>query len=827
MKEKRLANRQALITVTQMGSHNLSFERLCLLVSFIVLSVVSFGAEEPVISLPTPNLAAEQWVEAKIKNGEVADLRISFTNASDRVISAKLVERMLTCSPEMQTSRRQKVAIIGAVIPDTLNLENVTIPADTFLLSDIFLGGVNFVSATVLGGFSVEDSTLGGANFNSVRINRLANFKNACFMGAVDFTGAEFGGQLLADGVKFTSSTERVVFNNIHVRGTASFVGALFNGHVNFGSAEIGSQMRLMSSAFSNSTEAITFDGFRVTDGFYMSDVVFLGGARFLNMEVGGSLEADRVQFKNSTMPVDFSGLIVKGTASFDESFFAGPFLFVAANIRSILTFESANFTNANSRAEFAGLVVGSGALFNNAVFQGGVDADGAVVPVVLSFHGAKILGRTSTLRLMDVRQIDFRSVLAASEIDLSHTKVAEGLNLTDSRFVDTENRVNFSSAEIGNLTMERTFFAGSADFSQMTIHSDLVANSAQFTNRAQTLRFDGMKVGGSASFSNVYFGGNAFFTASEISRVGFFSDAVFDGAANFSVMQVGVQINCGNTHFRSHDQEVNFGGMKCGNLWASRTEFNGPVSFVGAQVDAQLVVSEAHFAGTNEITCSDLKVGQFASFKGSDFGGRLSFKDAVFSYLELSDISLPKTGKPLSMAGINFQTVTVGDSWKGLLKLFDRAEFSADIYVSLEKMFAQRGYSDRANKVYIQRRWRECWEKHNFFEKIVDLLLYTLVGFGRRPGLALMWSGAIIVFGTLVFNPGRMEPSKRECEGWKYSSFWYSVSVFLPLLDFHAHSVWVPKQSSRFAWQWARLQAIAGWVLIPLWVAAWTGIVK
>ena len=82
----------------------------------------------------------------------------------------------------------------------------------------------------------------------------------------------------------------------------------------------------------------------------------------------------------------------------------------------------------------------------------------------------------------------------------------------------------------------------------------------------------------------------------------------------------------------------------------------------------------------------------------------------------------------------------------------------------------------------------------------------------------------AIIGIGCLMFRPNRMEPQKSEYSGRKYSPFWYSVDVYLPIIKLHDAEIWKPKEEYVLTHLWRRIHTILGWALIPIAIAAWTG---
>jgi len=56
------------------------------------------------------------------------------------------------------------------------------------------------------------------------------------------------------------------------------------------------------------------------------------------------------------------------------------------------------------------------------------------------------------------------------------------------------------------------------------------------------------------------------------------------------------------------------------------------------------------------------------------------------------------------------------------------------------------------------------------------------------------------------------------------YSRFWYSLELFLPVVDLGVAKSWRPKNENRHLLAYARIHQLAGWVLIPVALAALTG---
>lgn len=76
-----------------------------------------------------------------------------------------------------------------------------------------------------------------------------------------------------------------------------------------------------------------------------------------------------------------------------------------------------------------------------------------------------------------------------------------------------------------------------------------------------------------------------------------------------------------------------------------------------------------------------------------------------------------------------------------------------------------------------------------------------------------------------LIGHPGEEEERS-------FSPFWYSVSLFLPMVDLCSSTVWRPKydpadRTTHWRVRYVPIHILAGWVFIPVGLASLTGIIK
>ena len=58
-------------------------------------------------------------------------------------------------------------------------------------------------------------------------------------------------------------------------------------------------------------------------------------------------------------------------------------------------------------------------------------------------------------------------------------------------------------------------------------------------------------------------------------------------------------------------------------------------------------------------------------------------------------------------------------------------------------------------------------------------------------------------------------------------SRWWYSLDVFLPFVELRIANVWTPNPNRPFALFYRYVQTLLGWILVPIGLAAFAGIIQ
>ena len=338
-------------------------------------------------------------------------------------------------------------------------------------------------------------------------------------------------------------------------------------------------------------------------------------------------------------------------------------------------------------------------------------------------------------------------------------------------------------------------------------------------------------------------FRGSSFKQAAQFGSMKVRGDAVFDGASfegpawvNFARAEIAGNFSAGATSF---PHGAHFNSMKVG----------GDAGFDGALFEQQATFAQAEIAGNfrlgnvrfqNERTRASfygMKVGGEAIFAEAVFEGPVDFRYANFATLDLSHVSWPKLTAPLQiqMQGMNYRYIRAVEDdepnpQKALLELAERWPYTAEVYTNLEAFFLRQSDRADADRAFIT---GKCRERKEYFAGrdwpnwLGSLLLYLLVGYGRHPLQAATLCAALVALGCILFSPEKMEPQNPQDTPRVYSRFWYSLGLFLPFVDLQASKVWKPKVDRTCLRNYMRLHILLGWILIPIVLAALTGIIK
>ena len=426
---------------------------------------------------------------------------------------------------------------------------------------------------------------------------------------------------------------------------------------------------------------------------------------------------------------------------------------------------------------------------------RNGVRVNGAIFDEPINLTGEQIT-------CMDV-------LLSNCQFNMSVTfaraTFAGNVSFNNSAFIkDT----TFNSTNIrGDASFEATSFKDQLDFDSAAIGGEFRAREAGFQRAA----FSNTKVGGSATFDHAVFEGPVYFTGADFLGGFYALDA----------------------KFQSKKAGANFSGMKVGRIAIfDYAVFEGWVDFVGADF-GEFLARNARFPNKQEVAdFSSMRVGHAAVFDSAVFGGRVEFSYANFARLDLVSVSWPEIPGQLRMEGMTYKTIRAvlenePASHEALLKLANQSVYSADTYHNLEEFFLRGGYHDDADRAFLAGKLRERQEHLHGLAWFGSLAAYVLTSYGRHTERLLVLCVMFVALGCMIFSPKKMEAQKREDTRRVYNRFWYSLGLFLPFVDLQSNKLWKPKINQTFLRNYMRVHILLGWILVPLVLAAVTGLIK
>lgn len=196
----------------------------------------------------------------------------------------------------------------------------------------------------------------------------------------------------------------------------------------------------------------------------------------------------------------------------------------------------------------------------------------------------------------------------------------------------------------------------------------------------------------------------------------------------------------------------------------------------------------------------------------------------------------LHSSPRPIDLDGVTFRILQVRSSnephpsVQKAVEFLDLSDTSIGAFSVYETQLRGMGEIADAEKVHTAMRekarkleWRH-WSTWPF--GLFDFFQEYVLGYGRSPIPPMLWSLGFIVFGTFAFrDPTKMEPKVGNPA--QFSGTWYSLELFLPIVDLGVAKEWRPIAATKWRVAYARVHQMAGWILVPVALAAITGIVK
>ena len=419
----------------------------------------------------------------------------------------------------------------------------------------------------------------------------------------------------------------------------------------------------------------------------------------------------------------------------------------------------------------------------------------------------------------------------AEGEVRLSCTTIGRNLECDAGQFINPDNpdrgALTAEGLKVeGNIFLRHGFKArGEVALLATRVRGCLHCDGGQFANRnGNALNADSLKAGGSVFLRN------GFQAEGHVRLVG---------------ATIGGDLDCAEAHFINPEGNAlsadGFRVQGCVRL-DDRFKAEGEVRLVGATIDGYLALTGVD----------------------SDTDMTLDLRSARIGTLWDDQRSWPKSGK-LFLHGLAYQEIhddapTDPETRVKWLRLQPKDHFRPKPYEQLAEVLRKGGHGRYAKRILIAKEEEKAQlTEMSIFETCWHHLYGWALGYGYTLWRAFWLGVTVVAVGWVSYGIGDkvdlITPSKvgphdpqgnaenRELsEGYPRFNFWvYSVDVFVPLIDLHQESHWLPKAT---LWKqlgelggpklilgwwlrcWFWFQIIAGWMLTTLLIMGLTQLV-
>jgi hypothetical protein len=692
------------------------------------------------------------------------------------------------------------------------NFMGVHIAGNATFFGCRFDGPVDFTTAEIGGTAGFQGAIFqGAASFNTAIMRGLANFraepelnlKAASFAGDANFVGVNFGDTADFSSVQFLAKDKIVLFGNARFHSLVHFYGAVFQGSVNIAGAQIAGDAHFQNTHFGSAPDAET----DTTSKPAMRDADF-SMARF-----GSSVNFASAVFEGPSLRANFTAAHITGNATFSGCRFDGP-------------------------ADFTTAIIGGAAAFQGAVFQGTTSFNTTVVRGLANFRAWP--------------ERNLRPATFAEEANFVGVTFGETADFTAAHFQGKQSALLLDSAKFSH----NAFFSGACFEGPSTF----VGASFEGATYFQAVRF---ALGAQATFRGARFAQGAYFQY-----------ARFGGAATFEMAFYGMEANFSGAEFHL---DAKFNG----------SQFAGMAHF-DPTIDEKFCTLGPLF---HLFSCDHARFERDAHFEGACFTQPASFRETSFRSLhfqagEEADVRR-RFEDTVDFRGCTYERIDV--RWQSILlreEMWDTAvaadplgrrlpaplqrrvcqppvrqtPYDRQPYAQLEARLRSAGLDGVADDVYLERcrveRAQASFRAHP--SRWIGRHVYKWVAnCGVQPIRLAVFALLLVAGGTAVFSqPGAVvpvapeknsktsmaAPPPAETQLGRAEAFGVSLHQFLPV-DVPLGDEWKPAQSAIevplgigamkphvrvnptvYATFFLRL---AGWILVPLGVAALTGLLR
>ncbi|HZP44633.1 MAG TPA: hypothetical protein VFB15_03195 [Candidatus Binataceae bacterium] len=760
------------------------------------------------------------------------------------------------------------IRVEGALIPNQLDLTNVTVPialsfANTRFLKALEVGGAELVA------LHLEGSAMPGLVASDAIIRNDLNLTDAVVNGAVDLADAQIQGDLDADGGRFSNPSDLAInAEGLHVGGRV-YLEDPFSaiGRVEFQSAIIGGDLYANGAKFDGrftppngkaiAGDALAGDGLKVQD-IWIEGVVTHGKVHFYDAEIAGdligngavflshdddALTADRIKVHGGIFlkgigadgQVRFSGAELGGDLTCDGALLYNPDGAYALNGDDLKAKEV--FLQKGPKERFRAIGKVS---FNGADISGDFNVDGGDFenPGGDALNANNLKAYNFFASYTDDPKFPFKAIgrVSMESADLGGDAIFFGAQLQN----EGGDALNADDLKARNVYLASDFRSvGRVSLTGATLSGELACAGGQFRNpKGAALDATGADIRGLFDADGAVFSGArgaAAISAEEMKvarsvhlRLGF----IANGTVDLHGSQIGGDLSCSGARFGAPLDAK--GSDPAGvALEAERTEIGGNVLLSDASPKDRF---DAH--GALDFVGADIK-GYMADLNnGGPYQLDLEYAHLNGTFYD-QQTSWPAPNN-LKLDGFVYDgfgpdsTTTAYDRLKWLsLQPHDR--FRAQPYEKLAEVLRESGDDSGARRVMIAMERDRRSGVSNPLRRLWNWLLWLFIGYGYDIWRAVWASAFLIVIGSALFTwggrRGWIKPTAEHPDHYKpFNGFIYSLETLLPFVDLYQAKHWLPDAQSRAGRNIRRylwIHTLLGWFLTTMIIAGVSGVVQ
>jgi hypothetical protein len=575
-------------------------------------------------------------------------------------------------------------------------------------------------------------------------------------------------------------------------------------------------------------------------------DCIFQGDVNLQDSLFKCSLQITNSRFLGQAY---FLGLEVAKNAFFNKTTFCGLVNFNWARIGNEFSLMETNLLNRDS-SYFNGMQIGQNFLGDHAKFQGSTE-----------FRNMNVGG-----------SFDISAAIFHGGAYFAGSIIKRSFWAKEAQFLSEENYASFPGLKVGNLAVfQEALFKGPVDFDGADIGLELQCQKAKFLDVSKGLEAIGLKVGTFANFKDVIFAGPVNFDGTDCAGQFNASRAQFnsDREANFRNLKVGALLQFTDALFNG---PVSLAGARIGELKADVEQgavltggvFRGPVDLKDAHLSDLSVIGtsslkrapspgiaaisdlyleravvdrDIHFERVrlNRLKAAGLQAKGQTTLNGLSIETEADLRNSHFANLKILGVEWPQDRDKVRFSGMIYNFIATAEGpgrpqdWRKLIDWVHHSSFDNRNYLQLQSFFEQNAHRSLADEVFIDMKRQETWP-NNWVEWLnpavwAKVVLWDfLAGYGRKP-FRIFWAAlAIVILGAFYYDPHNLKeidwPQKSRFYG-ILGSFLLSFEQFTPMVDLGMQKKWKPdKISGRFT-VFIYFQRLAGWILVPIFLAA------